>query len=70
MKGKDEKEQHMPANEPCPPGGLTLADMKEVARMAAERGHEVVLYEKEAALGGQVLLAAKLPGRRRGSTSP
>lgn len=35
----------------------------EAARMAAERGHEVVLYEKEATLGGQVLLAARLPGR-------
>lgn len=35
----------------------------EAARVAAERGHEVVLYEKEPALGGQVLLAARLPGR-------
>ncbi|MCL5961183.1 MAG: FAD-dependent oxidoreductase [Chloroflexi bacterium] len=30
---------------------------------AAERGHQVILYEKASALGGQVLLAAKAPGR-------
>lgn len=35
----------------------------EAARVAALRGHEVVLYEKEPELGGQVLLAAKLPYR-------
>lgn len=35
----------------------------EVARVAALRGHQVTLYEKNEALGGQVLLAAKLPRR-------
>ena len=31
--------------------------------MASERGHQVVIYEKGHELGGQALLAAKLPGR-------
>ncbi|MDA4131284.1 MAG: FAD-dependent oxidoreductase [Thaumarchaeota archaeon] len=35
----------------------------EVARVAAERGHSVTIYEKSRLLGGQILLAAKLPGR-------
>lgn len=35
----------------------------EAARVAAVRGHEVVLYEKRGELGGQVLLAAKPPKR-------
>ena len=35
----------------------------EVARLARIRGHDVTLYEKEAELGGQVLLAARLPRR-------
>lgn len=35
----------------------------EVARIAALRGHDVTLYEKSEVLGGQVLLAAKLPRR-------
>ncbi len=35
----------------------------EAARVLAERGHAVTLLEKEPALGGQVLLAAKLPTR-------
>ena len=35
----------------------------EAARVAALRGHQVTLYEKNGALGGQVLLAAKLPRR-------
>ncbi len=39
------------------PGGL------EAARVAALRGHEVVLYEREREMGGQINLAAKLPGR-------
>ena len=39
------------------PGGL------EAARTAALRGREVVLYEREAVLGGTVALAAKGPGR-------
>jgi mycofactocin system FadH/OYE family oxidoreductase 2 len=39
------------------PGGL------EAARTAALRGREVVLYEREADLGGTVALAAKGPGR-------
>jgi len=35
----------------------------EAARMAALRGHRVVLLEKSAELGGQVLLAARAPAR-------
>ena len=35
----------------------------EAARTAALRGREVILYEREAALGGTVVLAAKGPGR-------
>jgi len=35
----------------------------EAARVAALRGHDVILYEREKELGGQVNLAAKLPGR-------
>ena len=35
----------------------------ETARIAAERGHSVVIYEKSKSPGGQALLAAKLPGR-------
>ncbi len=38
------------------------AGMKAAA-VAAERGHKVVLFEKESALGGQVSLAQQLPGR-------
>jgi 2,4-dienoyl-CoA reductase (NADPH2) len=39
------------------PGGL------EAARIAAERGHAVIVYEREAAPGGQVRLAARAPYR-------
>jgi NADPH-dependent 2,4-dienoyl-CoA reductase/sulfur reductase-like enzyme len=35
----------------------------EAARVAALRGHEVVLYERATALGGQVLVAARAPLR-------
>jgi len=35
----------------------------ELARVASERGHKAVIYEKNHELGGQALLAAKLPGR-------
>lgn len=35
----------------------------EAAIVAAKRGHEVTLYEKEACLGGQWLLAAVPPGK-------
>lgn len=35
----------------------------EAARVAAERGHSVVLYERERWLGGQVALAANAPNR-------
>ncbi len=40
------------------PGGL------ETARVAAERGHEVVVFEAAAKAGGQVLLTAALKRRR------
>src|SRR5262249_26605581 len=36
----------------------------EAARVAAERGHKVTVFEAAAAPGGQVLLAARLPRRR------
>jgi 2,4-dienoyl-CoA reductase-like NADH-dependent reductase (Old Yellow Enzyme family) len=36
----------------------------EAARVAAERGHDVVLYEREDALGGQARLAGLLPHRQ------
>lgn len=39
------------------PGGM------KAAAVAAERGHQVTLYEASARLGGQVLLAQALPGR-------
>jgi mycofactocin system FadH/OYE family oxidoreductase 2 len=35
----------------------------ETARVAALRGHQVTLYEKEAQLGGQLNIVAKAPGR-------
>jgi 2,4-dienoyl-CoA reductase-like NADH-dependent reductase (Old Yellow Enzyme family)/thioredoxin reductase len=41
------------------PGGLKFADV------AAQIGHEVTLVERSDALGGQVRLAAQLPGRAR-----
>lgn len=37
----------------------------EAARVARERGHEVVLFEKEQTVGGQVNLAAKPPQREQ-----
>ena len=37
----------------------------EAARVSAERGHDVVLLESNAALGGQILLAAKAPQREQ-----
>ncbi len=39
------------------PGGM------KAAAVAAERGHDVTLYESANALGGQILLAQLLPGR-------
>ncbi len=39
------------------PGGL------ECARTAMERGHDVVIYEKESFVGGQMRLFRSLPGR-------
>ncbi len=39
------------------PGGM------KAAAVAAERGHRVTLYERDARLGGQTLLAQLLPGR-------
>ena len=43
--------------------GGGLAGM-EAARVAALRGHDVALYEKGAELGGQLLIAARAPGRQ------
>ncbi|MEC5162070.1 dimethylglycine catabolism A [Janthinobacterium sp. CG_23.3] len=37
----------------------------EAARVARERGHEVVLFEKNAEVGGQIMLAAKAPQREQ-----
>ncbi|MBI2962946.1 MAG: FAD-dependent oxidoreductase [Deltaproteobacteria bacterium] len=39
------------------PGGL------ECARTAAERGHDVVIYERDAQIGGQMRFLRALPGR-------
>ena len=36
----------------------------EFARVAADRGHQVVLLEREAELGGQVRIGARSPGRQ------
>jgi mycofactocin system FadH/OYE family oxidoreductase 2 len=36
----------------------------EAARTARERGHEVILYEREALIGGQINLIGKRPGRQ------
>src|SRR4029079_17992053 len=40
------------------PAGLSAA------AVAAERGHDVVLFEKSARLGGQFNLAARIPGKQ------
>jgi 2,4-dienoyl-CoA reductase (NADPH2) len=45
------------------PGGM------EAAVVAAERGHKVSLYEKNE-LGGQLILAAKVPGRKEFANVP
>jgi 2,4-dienoyl-CoA reductase-like NADH-dependent reductase (Old Yellow Enzyme family)/thioredoxin reductase len=37
----------------------------EAARVARERGHDVVLFEKNDQVGGQILLAAKAPQREQ-----
>ena len=37
----------------------------EAARVARERGHEVVLFEKDGQVGGQIMLAAKAPQREQ-----
>lgn len=37
----------------------------EAARVASLRGHEVTVYDKNNELGGQLLLAAKPPGKQR-----
>jgi 2,4-dienoyl-CoA reductase-like NADH-dependent reductase (Old Yellow Enzyme family)/NADPH-dependent 2,4-dienoyl-CoA reductase/sulfur reductase-like enzyme len=39
------------------PGGM------EAARVAAVRGHEVILFEKDNSLGGQINILSKAPGR-------
>ena len=36
----------------------------ETARVAAERGHRVILMEREPTLGGQIRLASQAPGRQ------
>ena len=61
-----ETELHEPAPAASPrrvvvvgagPAGL------EAARMAALRGHHVILFEREAEVGGQVLIASRAPAR-------
>ena len=37
----------------------------EAARVARERGHDVVLFEKNSYVGGQIMLAAKAPQREQ-----
>ncbi len=66
--GREEKLPHIITRSPGPrrrvvvvgggPGGL------EAARVSAERGHEVVLFEAAGELGGQILLAARATWRR------
>jgi 2,4-dienoyl-CoA reductase-like NADH-dependent reductase (Old Yellow Enzyme family)/thioredoxin reductase len=46
------------------PGGL------EAARVAALRGHDVVVFERRASVGGQMSLWARLPGRETFATTP
>lgn len=46
------------------PGGL------EAARVAALRGHDVVLFERRSILGGQLELWSRLPGRDVFATTP
>ena len=46
------------------PGGL------EAARVAAKRGHDVVLFERRDEVGGQMAMWAKLPGRDVFATTP
>jgi len=36
----------------------------EADRIAAIRGHKVILYEQKNELGGQVLVAARAPSRK------
>jgi 2,4-dienoyl-CoA reductase-like NADH-dependent reductase (Old Yellow Enzyme family)/thioredoxin reductase len=58
------KEQYRPADEPkrvvVVGGGLAGL---EAARVAAMRGHQVALLDRGKRLGGQLLIAAKAPGR-------
>ena len=58
------KEQYRPAHRPkrvvVVGGGLAGL---EAARVAAMRGHQVTLLEQGKRLGGQLLIAAKAPGR-------
>jgi 2,4-dienoyl-CoA reductase-like NADH-dependent reductase (Old Yellow Enzyme family)/thioredoxin reductase len=58
------KEQYQPADEPkrvvVVGGGLAGL---EAARVAAMRGHQVTLLDQGKRLGGQLLIAAKAPGR-------
>jgi pyruvate/2-oxoglutarate dehydrogenase complex dihydrolipoamide dehydrogenase (E3) component len=58
------KEQYRPADKPkrvvVVGGGLAGC---EAARVAAMRGHEVTLLDRGKRLGGQLLIAARAPGR-------
>ncbi len=58
------KEQYQPVDEPkrvvVVGGGLAGC---EAARVAAMRGHQVTLLDQGKRLGGQLLIAAKAPGR-------
>lgn len=71
--GREATMPHVIAKAPSPrrivvigagPAGL------EAARVAAERGHHIVLFEKQAAVGGQITLASKATWREALSGIP
>ena len=66
--GREEKLPHVIVPSPGPRRRVVVAGGGcgglEAARVSAERGHEVVLFEATGKLGGQILLAARATWRR------